>query len=1331
MNPVYRLKTQLRLLTSLVLLLWLWLAAPSSARAEAMLQLFNVSWSDLIQKMPEIAEAGYDSLWLPPPAKGSSVYSIGYDLFDPFDLGDVNQAGTTATHWGTKAELQQVVLTAHRFGIRVYFDNIVNHRAFTVPGFNSSTPTNFYPGLRPQDFHLKTSGSFFQNWPSVEDYNNQWDVQYESLGGLIDLANEPGSINGNFGATLGSTTTKPVFIRHPGQNRLYMDSSLPAIEGSPWHPFNGTNGVPVAEDVNSYLIRSVLYTLNETKCDGFRLDAVKHVPSGFFGDATPTLNGYCGAIQAMFDYVHGYGTNTVGNGFYETNNDSRNSCFDSEAPRDDALLFGEHLGQPPTFNEYISRGMRLLNAPLRDQMNSALGGSASLFGMDQRDYTPYSGAFSPVQSVMFAQSHDASGCCATHRDLQNAYYFMHEGIPEIYSDNYNQSGPPDYFPSPPHADYLGEFNDPVMPEICYLHNQLARGGTRPRWSDQYLVAFERFDYREGGAQPDQEVALFVMNDKYSFPGDITFDDGIGQTSDGYYGGISVSNSKNLGLAVGFPPGSVLVQLADSSPTGGRAYKKLLVHAATTSLSAAQAQSSRTNPVPEQRLIYVGGQTIPPGGGAIELNIPSGSWLIYGYQWPEASRANPNTNAILFRQGGVEAPRITVYRHDGVNGDSSFNPGYPFKMRGGVDTFGNIVGGVNVSNKTYAIDVPVITNGNFDIIARCDASAVNTLVKLDGGVDLNSQMGLGPTNGSDNRDNKPGYATDIFLGYEQTAFNFRNGPEKFAARDTSSNTVASLGAETYAYIVGGASNVISGSGFGAGITNQTASWIYHDPVATNTALSPDNSATQRVPLSPVAGQTTDIYVKVGYQFQINTCFIYYTTDGSNPEGAFGIGKGTTQVTPGIWINHDSTESNVDWWKGTIPAQADLTQVRYKVAVFNGGSVAAGEDIAPISDAEPSGSKVYGLNQASITNFNPTTAKVWLHNDLNPVNTVTGLQSGFHIIRTRTFLPRSNKSSVYNTFSQTFYYDGALPQGAIAFPANDGASIATGSYTVVVRADSTVTAADFNIQDSNTNNDDIITGKANGNGNDISGSPNFVGATAVSPDSTISSQYPNYPQEFRFVYTNVPSSSNATITVRLKTYATAIYTNRFTALTRTVNTAAPVQVVQISSPLPNAVITLPGTNLIYLIQACFSSSLIANTNNFTVRINGVLKPQSSYILRPAASGPCAGMWALFYNWNITTNDLGTNLIQVAYTNSVTISDSRMVTVAPPLRISGLDNNNQLVVWDSAPGLNYQVLATTNLSEPFQPISPIIQASGFSTYFYDTAPDTQKFYEIKQLP
>ena len=182
------------LLTLLVLAL-----TPGQMRGEAMLQLFNVGWNELIQKMPELAEAGYTSLWLPPPTKGSSGYSVGYDLWDPFDLGDKDQRGTVATRYGTRAELLRVVETAHRFGLRVYFDNIVNHRAFDVPGYDANTPTNLYPGMLPGDFHLRTiSGGFYRNWDGIANYNDVWQVQNRSLAGLIDIAQE--FPNANFGA---------------------------------------------------------------------------------------------------------------------------------------------------------------------------------------------------------------------------------------------------------------------------------------------------------------------------------------------------------------------------------------------------------------------------------------------------------------------------------------------------------------------------------------------------------------------------------------------------------------------------------------------------------------------------------------------------------------------------------------------------------------------------------------------------------------------------------------------------------------------------------------------------------------------------------------------------------------------------------------------------------------------------------------------------------------------------------------------------------------------------------------------------------------------------
>jgi hypothetical protein len=1333
------------------------LAALPPARGEALLQIFNVNWNELERKLPEIAEAGYTSLWLPPPAKAGSVFSVGYDLFDPFDLGDLSQRGTVRTRYGSKEELLRVVETAHRFGLRVYFDNIMNHRGFDVPGYNSTTPTNLYPGLTVEDFHLRRQADgTYRNWDDIVDFNDVWQVQNRPLYGLLDLANEGGSLNWNFGLTEGSTAAKVSYLRQPTHPEYYMDQGLPAIAG-PWRPFNGTNGDPVIEDVNSYLIRAGMWMIHETRCDGFRFDAVKHTPSSFYGNTVDNTDGYSGAIQAMYDYVHGYGANLLGNGYTEGGG-NRDSLFNTEAVRNDALLFGEHLGQPPSFQEYLDRGMRLLGVPLHFHLNNVLGNpSASLSGLDQRD--PSAASFSPMYSVLFAQSHDDS--VATRRELHNAYNFMRECLPSIYTDGYNESESPapgePPFPRVAEAPYLGQFGDPKMPDVASLHHQLARGGTRPRWSDNDIVAFERYDYREvdwGTAynNPDATVVLFAMNDNYAGTpdGEISFDDGAAQTTDGtFYECFPVKNSRGQGLAVGFPPQSVLHQLADS-PSADRACPKLLVREATSSY--AEALSTVNHPNPWQRKVYVGGQTIPPGGGAIEFKVPSGGYVAYGYQWPGPSRAAWR-DAITLRQGGAPAAKITLYRTDGVDGDAGFNPIYPFKVRGSVDTSGNVVGGQNVSNRTYAIQVPLVTNAPFDITLRSDASANNQLLKLDGGVDVNSHLGLGPTNGVDCRDNRPGYVTDVFLGCEQTSFNFRAGPEKFGSVNSNLNTLTSSGADTYHYEVaaGGPTNV-PGIGGGFGVTSQTAAWVWHSPTDGTTVTN--GPATQRHPLAPAPGQAVDIWFRAGFQFQVNKAYVYYTTDGTNnPEGSFGEGVGSTKVLEAFFAGADTVDPTIDWWKGTIPAadNGPGARIRYKVAVHKRG-------ISPMSDADDA--RVYGLTESGVTNFNPTTARVWLHNNLNTNHTQTGLAEGLHVLRARSFLPRDGKSSVFNTFVQTFYYDAAPPQVAIARPPTNGFVIAGPSYMLVVRADVSATGVEVNILDSSLENDDVVTGQANGNGSS-NGVPVFVPAPEVTPDAGLTVQFPGLPREFRLNYLGVPSSGTATISFRVREAATAVLPQRLTLVSNTVSTLAPARTLFIDNPAADATIQLAGTNSAITLRVCNTTSApeTGDTNNYSILVNGVLQPRGSY--RLGSGGLCGpGFTSLSYRWgNIAP---GTNVVQAIFSGSVLLSDTRILNIQYPpdpsldsdgdgmtdakeqiagtnpqdpssvLRITDYEDGSRLVVWASVPGIVYRVLATTDLAQPMQSIGDPIQASATTSFYYDSGdPATNKFYRIEVVP
>lgn len=135
----------------------LWSTSP---RAEVILQYFETPWAEIEARLPEIAAAGYGAIWLPPPTKGTEGRrDVGFALFDRFDLGDQDQRGTIATRYGSKEDLLRLTRAAERFGIRVYFDVIMNHNG------NPSTIENVgldidmvefdeWPGMSPWDFHV-------------------------------------------------------------------------------------------------------------------------------------------------------------------------------------------------------------------------------------------------------------------------------------------------------------------------------------------------------------------------------------------------------------------------------------------------------------------------------------------------------------------------------------------------------------------------------------------------------------------------------------------------------------------------------------------------------------------------------------------------------------------------------------------------------------------------------------------------------------------------------------------------------------------------------------------------------------------------------------------------------------------------------------------------------------------------------------------------------------------------------------------------------------------------------------------------------------------------
>jgi len=1181
-----------------------------TAFSEVILQYFNTSYNEIAFKMPELAEVGYGAIWLPPPTKASGGLSTGYDVVDPFDLGSTTNRGSVSTLYGTEAELLNLISVAHRFGIRVYFDNIMNHRAFDVPGYDENTAINLYPGMLPEDFHLRvTQDGFYRKWDNVADWSDVWQVQHRNFSDLIDIAQET-PMNENFGATEGSQHKKISFVRQPDHPEFYCYT--PSSTGAVYVGFGTTNITSAmltnpanawvySEDVGAFLIRAVRWLVDRTKVDGLRLDAVKHVPSYFFGDQYGASKdsdsaGYCGSAQAQFNLTRGY----------SDWNNHRDSVFSMDIARDDLMMFGEHLGEPPSYSEYIAAGMRLVNSQLKGNLNNIFYNHTSMSGLDSPSYSG-STEFDQYNTVTFAKSHDDDS--VINPELHFAYYLTRQGLPNIYTDGNHQSATlaqsGGAFPRHANTAFLGQFNDSRLPNLVYIHNQFARGTQTARWADSDVVAYERIDKRENTGMSDVDgcVLFFAMCDNMS---------------SGQYREIPTT----------FPAASKLWQY---STAGGNFYYTV---------------------TSDQKIKVI----VPPDG-----------YFAFSWRSPEESDLwkNGGGKPVTIYQNGQPAGSVSYVRRDGPDGDPAFNPyGVPDPV---------------TNDYAYTWSVPRVTSTtNLRFVARADGSANNVMFRLDGGIDINSQMGIGPTNTSQEpalRDNAPGInplqGTDLYLGYEQARFVERQYPEKFAAVDSSRDKIGSAGAETYVATIGQSGFTTNLSdGINDWDATYTASWIYHDPNAN------DEWGNRQLDPAPASASTQVTFrVKVGYTGKINNLYLYYVLGtGEWPEGAGGNGIGNTGILKLNWYADGAWDGTgtPTWWSGTLPGLTNGTVVRYKLGAFKVQNGDTNQypyvpyDVPfPNSDTDIA-RKMKMMGVWEITNFNAQTIVYMPHNDYSSF--ATGLVEGFHVISARVFLQRDGRASIYNTFVQPFYFDASTPTGQVVFPQNDGDTLGGQQYGAVVRTDPTVVDVWYHVDDANPANDDGATTNLYGNGNGTNGQPSWVEAYTVTPSLSISNQYPS---EWRFTYMNIPTGGTATIKVRLLELSSSTNMSlsdsagHFTTLQRTVNAAAPSTLFYFDWPTQDGTTLQAG----WTIRVKFSNSLgdgLDDTtflNRFLITIDDSAQGRSAYRLTRDIGG---GLGQLEYDmpdlYNGDTNFLHHIAVTFLTSGGVTLETHRYVKVQP---------------------------------------------------------------------
>jgi alpha-amylase len=110
---------------------------------------------------------GINRMYFPPPSKAQGGgYSMGYDPYDYYDLGQLTQMGTTKTRFGSQAELKSAIAAYTTQGVISIADIVPNHRSGGNSEWNPKRGANTWT-----DFTTVKSGKAKWRWDSFHPNN--------------------------------------------------------------------------------------------------------------------------------------------------------------------------------------------------------------------------------------------------------------------------------------------------------------------------------------------------------------------------------------------------------------------------------------------------------------------------------------------------------------------------------------------------------------------------------------------------------------------------------------------------------------------------------------------------------------------------------------------------------------------------------------------------------------------------------------------------------------------------------------------------------------------------------------------------------------------------------------------------------------------------------------------------------------------------------------------------------------------------------------------------------------------------------------------------------
>lgn len=255
------------------------------------------SWANYLTELaPRLRAMGIDAIWIPPISKGNTGEgSVGYDIFDHYDLGDKFQKSSLNTRIGTKDELLRMIAVMHANGIEVIQDVVLNHTigAGDLDGSLGQDPAA--PDDKYKNFRYASFGNHAV-YKSTDNYlgrSGRWPKNHQNFHPNPDH----------------NCNTGDICSQYFGPDICYYTNAKGQSSNATYNPTQS------ADYMRNEARNWVIWLKKQTGVDGFRWDATKHFPEWVQQDLSYNLKynaGWASGGEDMFnvgEYVDFNGSN--------------------------------------------------------------------------------------------------------------------------------------------------------------------------------------------------------------------------------------------------------------------------------------------------------------------------------------------------------------------------------------------------------------------------------------------------------------------------------------------------------------------------------------------------------------------------------------------------------------------------------------------------------------------------------------------------------------------------------------------------------------------------------------------------------------------------------------------------------------------------------------------------------------------------------------------------------------------------------------------------------------------------------------------------------------